>query len=320
MTGVSIFERLQQVLRRKHYSYRTEKTYIGWVKRFLHYFSQDSLNTLGVKEIEIFLTYLATEKGVSASTQNQALHAILFLFQEVLGKDLERAVDALRAKRSKHLPTVMSREEVRQIMASMDGRNQLIVKLLYGCGLRLMECIRLRVKDIDFSQGLIMIRNGKGRTDRITMLPQVLFPSMTEQIERVEFLFKRDQELGCGPVSLPYALGKKYPNAGREIGWQFVFPSSRLSEDPRTGIIRRHHIHTSVLQRAVRKAVKEVGLQKKISCHTFRHSFATHLLEDGYDIRTIQELLGHKDVRTTMIYTHVLNQGRVGVRSPLDGL
>lgn len=273
---------------------------------------------MGVAEVEAFLTYLAKEGNVSSSTQNQALNALLFLYRNVLQIDLPVPLHALRAKRSEHLPTVLSKDEVARLLSGMQGLHQLMAKLLYGCGLRLMECIRLRVKDIDFEQFQIIVREGKGEKDRATMLPFSLVHPLKEQIAYVRKLHERDLSQGYGSVELPFVLIRKYPNADKEFGWQYIFPSDRLSIDPRSGIIRRHHLDPSGLQRAVKSAVKLASVDKLVSPHTFRHCFATHLLEAGYDIRTVQELLGHKDVKTTMIYTHVLNRGPKAVRSPLD--
>jgi integron integrase len=258
------------------------------------------------------------DKNVAASTQNQALSAILFLYQEVLHKDLDRPLDAVRAKKPKRLPTVLTKEEVQRVLAAMSGNYQLIAKLLYGSGLRLIECLRLRVKDVDFAQRQIIVRDGKGRKDRVTVLPNSLIESLQKHLRRVEMLHQKDLDDGYGTVYLPDALEKKYPNANCEWIWQYVFPSKSPSKDPRSGVTRRHHLHESAVQRAVREATKLANINKHITPHVFRHSFATHLLQGGYDIRTVQELLGHKDVKTTMIYTHVLNRGGLAVRSPLD--
>ncbi len=273
---------------------------------------------MGAAEIEAFLTHLAKDENVSSSTQNQALNALLFLYRNVLQLDLPVPLHALRAKRSEHLPTVLSKDEVARVLSGMQGLHQLMVKLLYGCGLRLMECMRLRVKDIDFEQSQIIVREGKSEKDRATMLPASLVQPLKEQIAFVRRLHEQDILQGFGSVELPFALSRKYSNVDKELGWQYIFPSDRLSTDPRSGIVRRHHLDPSGLQRAVRTAVKLAKIDKPISPHTFRHCFATHLLEAGYDIRTVQELLGHKDVKTTMIYTHVLNRGPKAVRSPLD--
>ncbi len=279
---------------------------------------------MGRTEIEAFLTYLAVNRRVSASTQNQAFSALLLLYRDVLNKDLDFPIDSVRAKRPKRLPTVLTKEEVGKIIGCLSGMPQLMAKLLYGSGLRLMECVRLRVKDIDFAQHQIIVRDGKGMEDRITMLPGSIVTLLKEHLQRVKRLHERDLAKGCGSVYLPFALERKYPNANREWIWQYVFPSARLAKDTRTGIVRRWHMSDSSLQKAVKIAVRLAGISKHVGCHTFRHSFATHLLQAGYDIRTVQELLGHKDVKTTMIlrlrsgqvYTHVLNRGGAGSAKP----
>ncbi len=273
---------------------------------------------IGNAEIEAFLTHLAVNQNVAASTQNQALSALLFLYRVVLKQELDSTIDAVRAKKPKRLPTVLSKDEVHKVIGFLSGTHPLMVKVLYGSGLRLMECLRLRVKDLDFSQQQIIVRDGKGQKDRVTMLPESLVPLLQEHVRHVRHIHEEDLSKGYGSVYLPFALERKYPNASREWLWQYVFPASRLSTDPRTGAEHRHHVHESGLQKAVRKAAFKAGIDKRITCHTFRHCFATHLLEAGYDIRTLQELLGHKDVKTTMIYTHVLNKGPLAVRSPLD--
>lgn len=273
---------------------------------------------MGRKEIEAFLTDLAVKGNVAASTQNQAFSALLFLYEKVLNKNVFKNVNALRAKKPQRLPTVLTFDETMDIIDSITGILQLIVKLLYGCGLRGIECVRLRIKDIDFKMNQIIVRDGKGRKDRITMLPEDAQLALKEHLKYVKKLHEKDLSQGYGSVYLPNALAKKYKNASKEWGWQFAFPSKTLSVDPRTGIKRRHHIHLDSLSKAIKKAARISGVTKTVSSHVFRHSFATHLLEDGYDIRTIQELLGHKDVSTTMIYTHVLNKGGRAVRSPLD--
>jgi len=313
-----LLDQIRDAIRLKHYSYSTEKTYVHWAKRFKMFHNKRHPAEMGVAEVEAFLTYLAKEGNVSSSTQNQALNALLFLYRNVLQIDLPVPLHALRAKRSEHLPTVLSKDEVARLLSGMQGLHQLMAKLLYGCGLRLMECIRLRVKDIDFEQFQIIVREGKGEKDRATMLPFSLVHPLKEQIAYVRKLHERDLSQGYGSVELPFALIRKYPNADKEFGWQYIFPSDRLSIDPRSGIIRRHHLDPSGLQRAVKKAAKLANINKPVSPHTFRHCFATHLLEAGYDIRTVQELLGHKDVKTTRFYTHVLNRGPKAVRSPLD--
>lgn len=273
---------------------------------------------MGGVEVESFLSHLAVDVRVSASTQNQALSALLFLYRDVLGINLPWMESVLRAKRPRRLPTVLSREEVRLLMSMMAGRTWLMASLLYGTGLRLMECLRLRVKDVDFARNEIIVRNGKGGKDRRTMLPRTLEAPLRHEIERARVLHARDLAEGFGETPLPHALARKYPNAGKVFGWQFVFPAENRSTDPRTGRTHRHHVDDAVLSRALKRARSQAGIDKLLSAHTLRHSFATHLLESGYDIRTIQELLGHKDVATTQIYTHVLNRGGRGVRSPLD--
>jgi len=313
-----LLDQVRETIRLKHYSIRTEEAYVRWIKRYILYHDKRHPKDMGTPEIEAFLTHLAVDQKVAASTQNQALNAILFLYREVLEQDLTGRINAIRAKRPKRLPTVLSREEAHRVLNAMSGTPQLIAKLLYGSGLRLMEAIRLRVKDLDFAQHQIIVRDGKGEKDRVTVLPDSLITPLQEHLQRVKLIHQRDLAKGYGSVYLPYALARKYPNADREWIWQYVFPATTLSKDPRTGIMRRHHVSESSVQKAIRKAARLAGINKRVTPHTLRHSFATHLLEAGYDIRTVQELLGHKDVRTTMIYTHVLNRGPMAVRSPLD--
>ena len=313
-----LLDQIRDAIRLKHYSYSTEKTYVHWARRYILFHNKRHPAEMGAVEIETFLTHLAKEDNVSASTQNQALNALLFLYRSVLKIDLAIPIHALRAKRSEHLPTVLSKEETAQVLSGMHGLHQLMAKLLYGSGLRLMECLRLRVKDIDFEQSQIIVREGKGEKDRATMLPSSLVEPLKTQIAYIRNLHELDLEQEFGSVELPFALARKYPNADKEFAWQYIFPSDRRSTDPRSGIIHRHHLDPSGLQRAVRAAAKLAKIDKPVSPHTFRHCFATHLLEAGYDIRTVQELLGHKDIKTTMIYTHVLNRGPKAVRSPLD--
>ncbi|MCL0076122.1 integron integrase [Dehalococcoidia bacterium] len=315
-----LLDQAREAIRQKHYSIRTEESYVNWMKRFILFHGKRHPKDMDVPQIEAFLTHLAVDLNVAASTQNQAFNAILFLFREVLRQPLEGNIDAIRAKRPKRLPTVLTKQEVHRVLDTMAGTSQLIARLMYGSGLRLMEAVRLRVKDMDSAQHQIVVRDGKGMKDRVTVLLDSLVAPLQEHLQRVKLLHQQDLSRGYGNVHLPYALERKYPNAGREWIWQYVFPSNRLSKDPRSGVVRRHHLHESSLQKAVRKAAKLAGSNKHVACHTFRHSFATHLLQDGYDIRTVQELLGHKDIRTTMIYTHVLNRGGLGVRSPLDSL
>jgi len=313
-----LLDQVRDVLRLKHYSIRTEDSYVDWIRRFILFHKKRHPKDMGRAEVEAFLTHLAVEGNVAASTQNQALSALLFLYHEVLKVEFDAPLDSVRAKKPARLPVVLTRAEAHQVIDGMSGTHQLMAKLLYGSGLRLMECLRLRVKDIDFERREITVRDAKGGHERVTMLPASLVTPLQEHLKRVKLLHEQDLATGYGQVYLPYALDRKYPNAATEWGWQYVFPSERLSTDPRTGITRRHHMDESNLQRAVKDAVRLARLAKPASCHTFRHSFATHLLESGYDIRTVQELLGHKDVRTTMIYTHVLNRGGLAVRSPLD--
>ena len=314
-----LLDRVRDVIRLKHYSLRTEESYVDWIKRFIIFHSKRHPVEMGRIEIEAFLSYLAVTRNVSASTQNQAFNAILFLYRQVLDIELDFPINAVRAKRPKQLPTVLTHQEVDRVLDLIQGPNQLIANLLYGSGLRLMEGIRLRVKDLDFVQNQIIVRSGKGQKDRMTILPQRLHKPLRRHLGRVKTLHHKDLAQGYGAVYLPFALERKLPHANREWIWQYVFPGATLSKDPRSGVIRRHHRHENSVQKAVKRAAKESGINKRITCHTFRHSFATHLLEAGYDIRTVQELLGHKDVRTTMIYTHVLNKGPLAVRSPLDG-
>ncbi len=313
-----LLDRVREKIRVKHYSIRTEKAYVGWIKRFILFHDKQHPKTLGARHVEAFLSDLATTRNVAASTQNQALNAILFLYREVLDIKVDWLDNVVRAKRPGRLPVVLSRSEARDILSRLDGQRWLMASLLYGSGLRLTECVRLRVKDLDFDYREIMVRDGKGRKDRGTVLPEVLIPHLTSQLEKRRLEHRDDMRRGLGNVYLPTALATKYPGARTDWGWQWVFAASSYSVDPRAGVRRRHHINPQILQRAVKAAVRASGVNKPASCHTFRHSFATHLLEAGYDIRTVQELLGHSDVRTTQIYTHVLKRGGKGVRSPLE--
>ena len=313
-----LLDQVRQVIRRKGYSYKTEKSYVSWIKRFILYHGKRHPRTMGPAEIEKFLTHLAVDLNLSASTQNQALQAILFLYREVIQRPIKTELNYLYAKRPKRLPVVLSQEEVRRVLDAMEGTPKLVVQLLYGSGLRLIEALRLRIKDVDFDQQHIVVRDGKGFKDRVTILPEAVIPALREQIRRSRLVYEQDLRNNYTGVSLPYAIERKYRNAAREWGWQYVFPSFHLAKDPRTGRLKRHHLHESVIQRAVRRAAKLAGVEKHVTPHVFRHSFATHLLEAGYDIRTVQELLGHKDVKTTMIYTHVMRRGPYAVRSPLD--
>ncbi len=305
-------------LRVKHYSVRTEKAYISWIRRFILANDKRHPREMGSAELEMFLTKLAIQGKVAASTQNQALSALLFLYREVLGIDLPWLEGVTRAKKPQRLPTVLSVAEVQSMLARMDGRTWLVASALYGTGMRLMECLRLRIKDVDFARNEIMVRTGKGGKDRRTILPRALIEPLQREIERALALHRDDLRDGFGAVWLPDALARKYPNAPREFGWQYVFAANSRSQDPRSGTQRRHHLDDGVLSRAIKRACTNAGIDKPVSAHTLRHSFATHLLEAGYDLRTIQELLGHKDVATTQIYTHVLNRGGRGVLSPLD--
>jgi len=313
-------DQVSDLLRLKHYSIRTEASYISWIKRYILYHNKRHPKDMGKKEVEAFLTHLAVDLNVASSTQNQAFNALLFLYREFLKIDLGDKINAVRAKKPRRLPTVMTEAETSRVIGAMTGVHKLMAMLLYGSGLRTMECIRLRVKDIGFEENQLFVRDGKGEKDRITVLPQNVKGLLNEHLERVKMVHQADLAKGYGSVYLPYALERKYPNASREWGWQYVFPAKSLSKDPRSEAVRRHHMHESTLHKAVKNAVRLAGVNKQVSCHTFRHSFATHLLEDGYDIRTVQELLGHEDVSTTMIYTHVLNKGGMAVRSPLEKL
>jgi integron integrase len=315
-----LLDRIRSEIRVRHYSIRTEEAYIGWVRRFLR-FHRRHPRDLGSDEINCFLTHLAVHDHVAASTQRQALSALLFLYREVLKLDPPWIENIVRARQPKRLPTVLSREEVAALLARLEGTVQLIVLLLYGTGMRILECLRLRIQDVDFDLGHITIRDGKGHKDRTTLLPDACRQRLQDHLTHVHELHDRDIADGFGRVHLPAALARKYPNAAADWRWQYVFPAGSRGTDPRTNQIRRHHLHPSVVQKAIKQAVRDSGIAKRASCHTMRHSFATHLLMAGYDIRTIQELLGHKDVKTTMIYTHVLNMsGGKGIISPVDTL
>ena len=313
-----LMDDVRRKLRVKHYSLRTEQAYTGWIRRFILASGKRHPRELGGAEVEAFLSHLATEGEVAAGTQNQALSALLFLYREVLSIDLPWMAAVVRAKRPQRLPTVLSREEVTRLLAVMDGRTALIARLLYGTGMRLMEGLRLRVKDVDFARNEIIVRDGKGGKDRRTVLPRSLAELLRMEVERVRTLHAQDLAGGAGAVWLPHALARKYPRANRAFGWQYVFPAAQLSRDPRSGALRRHHIDDAVFSRALKTGCRCARIDKPASAHTLRHSFATHMIEAGYDIRTVQELLGHKDVATTQIYTHVLNRGAGGVLSPLD--
>lgn len=317
-----LLDRVRQAIRSNRYSPRTEQAYLDWIKRYIHFHGIRHPQEMGAEEVRGFLTHLATELDVAASTQNQAFSALLFLYREVLQQKLPWIDDIVRAKRPAKVPVVFTQTEAREVLRRITGTPRLMAHLLYGSGLRLMECVRLRVKDVDLGYLQIAVREAKGGRQRVTMVPADLVDALRKQVEKVAQLHREDLSAGFGEVELPGALARKYPNANRELGWQYLFPASHrtiVCPDAADGSReRRFHIHESVLQRAVKLAIREAGVHKAASCHTFRHSFATHLLENGYDIRTVQELLGHKDVSTTMIYTHVLNRPGLGVRSPLD--
>jgi integron integrase len=318
MPPTKLLDQVRTVARVKHFSLSTERAYVGWIRRFILFHHKKHPKEMAETEIREFISHLAVNAKISASTQTVALSALLFLYRDVLKRDLPYIDHIERAKPSKKIPVVFTRLEVQAILARLEGTHHLIAGLLYGSGLRLMEAVRLRVKDIDFERGEITVREAKGGGDRVTMLPASMRESLQIHLQRMRLLHQADLKDGFGKVELPFALARKYPQAARQWGWQYVFSSMKRSRDPRTGEERRHHLYPDHLQRAVKRAISLAQIHRNGSCHTFRHSFATHLLEDGYDIRTVQELLGHKDVRTTMIYTHVLNRGGRGVRSPLD--
>jgi integron integrase len=313
-----LLDRIRDKIRLKHYSIRTETAYVDWVRRFVVFHHRRHPRELGPEHVEAFLSHLAVQRKVAASTQNQAKSALLFLYKEVLGSELPWLDNVETAKRPQRLPAVLTRTEVDAVLNRMHGTNGLIARLLYGAGLRLLEAVRLRVKDVELERCEILVRDGKGGKDRVTMLPSILLDALRAHLVLVRELHAQDLAAGRPGVYLPYALDRKYPNAPREWAWQYVFPSDRLSVDPRSGLRRRHHVDEQNVQRAMRQALRDAGVAKPATPHTLRHSFATHLLQSGYDIRTVQELLGHSDVSTTMIYTHVLNRGGRGVVSPLD--
>ncbi len=315
-----LLDRLRDRIRLKNYSYRTEQSYVGWVRRYILFHDKRHPAEMGRPEIESFLTHLAVDRNVAPSTQNQALHAILFLYREVLEQPVHERINALRAQERRRLPTVLTVDEVQQPLNQMSGVAHLVALLLYGSGLRVREALSLRIKDIDFSRSQITVRAGKGDKDRITVLPESAISELEAQLQVAKAFHERDLAQGHGRAPLPHALATKYPNADREWGWQFAFPASRLSKDPQrmASPLYRYHLHESMIQKAVRAAAHQAGLSKPVTPHTLRHCFATHLLESGYDIRTVQELLGHSDAKTTQIYTHLLNRGPHGVRSPLD--
>ena len=309
---------MRKMLRLMHRSHRTEKAYLSWVRRFYRFLRGQSPYRLDSSHVKDFMTHLAVEKKVSASTQNQAFNAILFLFRHTLDKNIDDIAEAVKAKRTRRLPVVLSRSEIDRLFGKMNGINLLMARTIYGCGLRLAECISLRIKDIDFEREAVTVRSGKGDKDRESVLPASLVEDLKRHLKQVRSVYDSDREYDSPGVMLPDALERKYPNAGKEWAWFWIFPSYKNSIDPKTRIVRRHHVHHSNLQKAIKAAGKRAGIPKRVTVHTLRHSFATHMLENGYDIRTIQDLLGHTDLRTTMIYTHVVSKNRHGVKSPLD--
>ena len=315
-----LLDQVRNLIRAKHYSLRTEEAYVGWIRQFILFHEKRHPKDMGENEISAFLTHLAVKRNVAASTQNQAFNALLFLYRNVLGMEFGVLDNVTRAKKPRKLPVVFTKEEIKEIITQLEGYKWIMAQLMYGAGLRVMECVRLRVKDIDFGYRQIIVRSGKGNKDRVTMLPEIASDPLKRHLEKVKAIHERDIKAGFGTVHLPYALSRKYKNADRSWAWQYAFPASKRAIDPRSGIERRHHIHESVIQRAVKQAIRSAKIPKTGNCHALRHSFATHLLEAGYDIRTVQDLLGHKDVSTTMIYTHVLNKGGRGVKSPVDML
>ncbi len=314
-----LLDQYRDALRIKHYSPRTEGTYVQWVRNYILFHNKRHPKEMGIPEIGQYLTHLATNQQVAASTQNQAFSAILFLYRHILNIQLdELQLAELRPQRAKTVPIVLSKDEVKRLIANLSGTNKLIAQVMYGGGLRVMECMRLRVKDIDFENHQVIVRDGKGENDRFTILPDSLISPLQLHLRYVKSLHEKDLADGHGSVYLPNALERKYKNADKDWIWQYLFPAAEISTDKRTGIIRRHHIHETIIQRSIKEAARRAGINKHVTPHTLRHSFATHLLQNGYDIRTIQELLGHKDVKTTMIYTHVLQRGGLAVKSPLD--
>ena len=315
-----LLDQVRLVLRRRHYSHRTEEAYLGWMRRYIAFHGLRHPRELPDEAITAYLTHLAVRERVSASTQNQALNALLFLYRHVLGRELGALGDTVRARTPERLPVVLARDEVRAVLGELTGEYRVIGLLLYGSGLRLLECLELRVKDVDLTRRQIIVRRGKGQKDRAVPLPEAVTALLPDHLRGVQRVFEADGRAGLGGVTLPEGIGRKFPNAARQWAWQFLFPAGRVCRDPRWGPPTCFHLHETAVQREVTAAVRRVGITKRVTCHTFRHSFATHLLEDGYDIRTVQELLGHRDVSTTMIYTHVLRRGASGVRSPADGL
>ena len=317
-----ILDEVREVMRLHHYSIHTERSYCEWIRRFVLYHRMRSRADLagGESKIEAFLTHLAVDGQVASATQNQAMNALVFLYKKVLQQPLDQSINAVRADRKINVPVVLTREEVSRVIALMHGVPQMIVKLLYGSGLRIMEAVRLRVQDVDFAMKSVTVRSGKGDKDRVTTFPASMIPLLQNHLQKVKIVHDQDLAQGHGAVYLPYALERKYPGAARDWGWQYAFPARDVSIDPRSSVVRRHHVEPNVVNKAIKAATSRAGIVKRVSAHTFRHSFATHLLQRGTDIRTIQELLGHNDVSTTMIYTHILQQGGQGVPSPLDDL
>ena len=318
--GSKLLGQMRDLIRRKHYSIRTEQAYLGWAKRYILFHRKRHPQEMGEAQIVTFLSHLAVDRNVAASTQNQALNALVFLYKQVLGREDMVLANVTPAKRPQRLPSVFDRDEIERLFAQLEGTPKLIAALLYGAGLRLLEGLRLRIQDLEFERNQIVVRSGKGAKDRVTLLPPGLIAPIRDHITAARQLHSKDLAAGLGEVYLPYALERKYPDAAKRWGWQYLFPAASTAVDPRSGKTRRHHQGESSIQRAVKRAITAAGIHKHGSCHTLRHSFATHLLEDGYDIRTVQELLGHSDVRTTMIYTHVMNKGPLGVKSPLSRL
>jgi integron integrase len=313
-----LLDRVRSAIRVRHYSIRTEQAYVQWIRRFILFHRKRHPAEMGGAEIAAFLTHLAVEGNVAESTQNQALNAIVFLYRVVLETEIDDLGQVVRARKPRRLPVVLTLAETRAVLSRLEGVHRLAAELLYGAGLRLLECVRLRVKDLEFARGEIVVRDGKGRRDRVTMLPERVRKGLSVQLALARAIHEADLSAGFGSVYLPTALARKYRGADRDWPWQYVFPSEKRARDPRSGVVRRHHLSESTLQRAVKRTIREAQIVKPASCHSLRHSFATHLLENGYDIRTVQELLGHRSVTTTMVYTHVLNRGGKGVRSPLD--
>lgn len=320
MSKSKLLDRVSTEIRRRNYSYRTEQAYVNWIIRFVKFHKLVHPSKMGEPEVITYLNYLANDRNVAASTQNQALCALLFLYENILKNPLNGMMEFDRAQKPQKLPVVLTQKEAKKVLDIMSGIPKLIAELLYGAGLRISECLRMRVLDVDFSYNQIQVRSGKGNKDRITIMPQRCKQKLKEQVQTVRIIHKKDTFAGFSKTLLPKALAKKYPSAASEFKWQYLFPSPKRAKDPRSGLVHRHHISDSSIQRKVKQAVNKSGISKHATCHTFRHSFATHLLENGYDIRTVQELLGHKNLKTTMIYTHVLNKGGKGVKSPVDVL